>query len=60
MNQYIAIHNHKYGFTVYPFQSEREIYNPDEVAEKLGIDYEPDNGEDLTILTADFSKNPII
>ena len=62
MKQYIAIHNHKYGFTVYPFQSERDIYvdSAEEVAEKLGIDFDPQNDEDLTILSADFSSIPEI
>jgi hypothetical protein len=43
MNQYIAIHNHEYGFSTYCFESERDIYSesPEEIAEKLGIEFQP-------------------
>jgi hypothetical protein len=62
MNQYIAIHNHEYGFSTYCFESERDIYSesPEEIAEKLGIEFQPCNGEDITIILLDLASCPVI
>lgn len=51
MNYYILVHAHKHGTDYHSFKSKRILYalDPEEVAEKLDIDYEPDEPDDLNI-----------
>jgi hypothetical protein len=62
MYDYIAIHNHEYGFRMYRFQSSIDnlgtlvMFNAGDndcaeaLADHLGINFEPHLGEGLTII----------
>jgi hypothetical protein len=62
MNQYIAYHTHEYGYSTYCFESDKDIYaeSTEEIAKKLGIDYQPWEGEEITIILLDLTNCPVI
>jgi hypothetical protein len=52
MSIYVAVHEHEYGADAYLFRAENlQVTDAIEqtVAERLEINYEPDNGETMTI-----------
>lgn len=59
LNEYVAIHEHQYGATVYRFASGKEpitLTCPDDirwVANTLGIDFEPELCETLDVYLLD-------
>lgn len=46
MKTYIAIHDHRFGASVYPFRSDQVSFDSEEIARALGIDYEPEYQEE--------------
>lgn len=59
----VAIHQHEHGSDGYLFAYEQDqIPAEEQIAQQLGIDYEPDKGEDLIVshlVPPDMGANPV-
>ena len=49
MNQGILLHHHKHGTDFYPFQTAKPDISEEEVVEKLDINFEPEEGEEVEL-----------
>jgi hypothetical protein len=50
MNHGILLHHHKHGTDFYPYKTNKANISGDEVVEKLDINFEPDEGEEIELL----------
>lgn len=58
MNYYQLAHDHKHGVDTHVFKSKTpmfELPSYEEIAEKLGVDYEPEMGEFLNLFALDLT-----
>lgn len=55
---YVAVHHHRHGISVFPFQSALESFDEMDIAKALAIDYEPEKEEFIEISQCDFSNIP--
>lgn len=59
---YYAVHIHKYGDSVYHFETERDPYNDQfeqDLIKAFDIDYDPDKEEELNIIPVNDIKTII-
>lgn len=49
---YVATHRHEYGTSVGWFQSERNAFDEQEIADVCDFDYEPEQGEEIEYFSA--------
>lgn len=49
---YVGIHNHEYGLTLYKFNHKgKKFPDVDEAIKKCGADVEPENGESFDLIS---------
>jgi hypothetical protein len=59
---YVLIHTHQYGATAYLFRSSKpyQELDPEEIAEKLEVNFEADKGETLYLESVDLTDIPTL
>lgn len=60
MNEFLAIHRHRFGNTAYPFKYDGNSPPLGGVIHECGINYEPDKDESITILPWYDGPQPVV